>query len=188
MQSFPSLLRSVTRILFWRGSPERIQIEPWTLPVSLLLAAVAYGLVHWWLFQLSGAQTALSLFCFVSLLAAAMSWITRYVPRRRLFQVLVAMLVMIALCGGVLALLGLVPAFPYSDWLALPVALVLLYGLSHALGFALKCPQPLAALWCLLFAAVVYGLYRLLDQQLEIVFAQLVPGPLEGALWISLRG
>ncbi|MGI9328339.1 MAG: hypothetical protein ACR2PZ_24190 [Pseudomonadales bacterium] len=171
MQSLGSLSRSVARILFARGSPERIQIAPQTLPLSLLLAALAYGLVHLYLFKLSGAQVALSLFSMISILAMSMAWMTRYVARRRLAQVLVAMLLISALLGLLLTAVGLLPLADRQLWLALPLLLLLLYGLSHCLGYALRCSQWVALLWCVLFAAVVYGLYALLDQQLAQVFA-----------------
>lgn len=171
MQSLGSLSRSVARILFARGSPERIQVAPQTLPLSLFLAALAYGLVHWYLFNLSGAQVALSLFCLISILAMSMAWMTRYVARRRLLQVLVAMLLISALVGLLLAAVGLLPLADLQPWLALPLLFLLLYGLSHCLGYALRCSQWLALVWCVLFAALVYGLYTLLDQQLFHVFA-----------------
>ena len=189
MQSFPSLLRSTIRIMLLRASPERIQVQSWTLPLCLALAAVAYGLVHFYVLSLSGGQVAVSLFCWVMLLSAAMSFVTRYVPRRRLTQVLAAMLLMLALGGLVLTALELVPAQQWVRWLAVPVVAVVLYGMSHALGFALRCHGLLALLWCLLFAAAVYGLYLLLDSQLEQVFAGLVPAasPAADELWLSLR-
>lgn len=171
MQSISSLLRSTVRIAVLRGSPERIQLASQTLPLSLLAAVLTYAGVHLWFLQLSSGQIALSVFCFVSMLAVGMAWLTRYVPRRRLGQVLVAMLLMSAMAGAVLMGAGLLPEFEGREWLAAPVVALLLYGLSHALGYALKCHQLLALCWCLAFAGVVYGLYALLDQQLNVVFA-----------------
>lgn len=193
MQTFPSLLRSTVRIMLLRASPERIQVQSWTLPVCLLLAALAYGLVHVYVLSLSGGQVAVSLFCWVMLLSAAMSFATRYVPRRRLTQVLAAMLLMLTLGGLVLTTLQLLPGAQWLRWLAVPVVAVVLYGMSHALGFALRCHGALALLWCLLFAAAVYGLYLLLDSQLEQVFAGVVPrvdptvDPAANDLWLSSR-
>lgn len=176
--------------MLFGGSPERIQVQAWTLPLCLVLAAFAYGLVHVYRLELSLGQVAVSLFCWIMLLSAAMSFVTRYVPRRRLTQVLAAMLLMLALGGLVLTALHFVPGPQWLCWLALPVVAIVLYGMSHALGFALRCHRALALLWCLIFAALVYGLYLLLDSQLQQVFAISTPAMGDIALeeiWLSSR-
>lgn len=185
MQSIPSLFRAATRIMVLRGSPERIQVQTWTLPLSLALAAAAYVLAHVFYLSMSGERVAVSLFCWIMLLSAATSLLTRKVPRRRLIQVVAAMLLMLAMCGALLSLFGLLPETDVKPWLGLPVVALMLFGMSHALGFALRCHQLLALGGCLLFAASVYGLFVLLDSQLQQVFAQ--SDFVSQVPWIALR-
>lgn len=180
MQTLGSLLRSTLRVGFRRASLDRIQLGPATLPLALAAAVAGLVFVLKVAANLHTAQTAVAVFAFIGLLAPVFAFCTRYLPRRRLVALLVVLcwlFAMGAVLAGCLAWIA-APAGPLQTvrpdpgrWVAAAGLLPLLAGCGQALATALKQPLLAGVAWCLGFAALVYGLYRLLEGQLALVFA-----------------
>ncbi|MEM1230774.1 MAG: hypothetical protein AAGI15_09575 [Pseudomonadota bacterium] len=170
MQTFGSLLRSILRVGFQRGSLERVQLQAFTAPLALAAAVLGLALYLSLALRLHFAQIAVAVFLFIGLLVPAAALLSRSLPRRRLLGLLTVLLWLLALGGGVAALLALL--LPAAHPAAAAVLLLPIgYGQAQALATARRQHWFAGLAWLLAFAALGYGLYGLLDHQLTILFA-----------------
>lgn len=174
MQTLGSLLRSTLRVGFRRASLDRIQLGPATLPLALAAALLALAFALKVAAGLHPAQIAVAVFALVGLLAPVFAFCTRYLPRRRLVALLVVLCWLLALGAlliGALAWVATSAGPSALRWLPAAGLLALLAGSARALATASKQPLIAGVVGYLGFAALVYGLYGLLEGQLAIVFA-----------------
>jgi len=177
MQSAASLSQDIFRIVFRRGSLQRVQFTNQRLLTALLLSTVLLVGVQLWFFQTDVLDAGLLLFVVVSGLLIATSMLTWKVPRKRLMT---AVLTVLLICCGGLALL-LVAALLATTLLpsasiikiGLPIVLGLVawLGISNCLQYALACSRPKAFVYTLAFGLILALLYSTLQGLLAVVFS-----------------
>lgn len=170
MQSFTSIGRALYRIVFRRGSPQRIhysqRLTIWTLLALVMLAAAS----QLYVIGNGAVEIILYLFTLLSGMYLAVAWSSRSVPRGRLRQGLQAALLILA--AAHLALLAAAPLIPLVDPLAYLmgalVGTVALMGLTNCVQFALGSSRARAAGYTLIFAFALTAFYATMLALLEI--------------------
>ena len=172
MQSARNVAHSVYRIVFRRGSPQRIQYSDRRLVGSIVAAVVLLIAALRVFFGASMVETGLALFVVLSGIYIGAALLTRRAPRMRLRQTLLALLLILsAACILLIAaspLAGMTA--PIRTLLAGAVGLACVAGLANSLQYAYG--PSLAVAWAsaLGFVAVLGTYYLTMRSLLEIVF------------------
>ncbi len=174
MQSVGNLGRDLFRIVFRRGSLQRVHYSNNRLAFALifmLLALVAAQLLY---FHNDALDAGLAVFVCITSLLIASSWLTWKVPRKRLMT---AVLVVLLIAAIALALLAAVSPLPIWHQAATQygfaglLAGIVVLGTANALQFALASGRGKAFAYTGLFALAVVLLYTTLQGLLAVVFA-----------------
>lgn len=171
MQTAGSIGRSLYRLVFRRGSPQRIQYSP-HLTIGALLALVLLAVaVRRWVFGGDVLAVVLYLFTVLAGLYLGAALASRRIARSRSRVALQAALLVLG-AAHLLVLLaaplsGLVPV----RWVALAAALAALAGLGSCTRFALGTTGSKAYAWTLLFLFAAAGFYATMEALLAIALA-----------------
>ncbi len=178
MQTLSSLGNAVYRIVFRRGSPQRIHFSTRRMLVGgslMLLAVIGAQLLF---LGADALDTGVLVFVLLSGLAIGSALLTWKVPRTRLLPTLLACVLIIACGFTLLSLAGLIPQIlgeglgaALRTGLLLAVGIAMLVGLGNSLQFALKSTTAMAYTYAALFGVAVTLLYTTLTRLLAIVFA-----------------
>ena len=174
MQSIGNLGSSVFRVVFRRGSLQRVHYSTNRLVFALLLMLAFLIAAQLWYFRSDALDTGLAAFVGTTSLLIASSWLTWKVPRKRLMT---ALLVVLLITAAAFLLLTVASVFPVWDQAALrytfagALALAVILGASNCLQYALGSSRTKAFTWTIAFALVVLLLYSTLRGLLAVVFA-----------------
>ncbi|MEM7002225.1 MAG: hypothetical protein AAF529_15655 [Pseudomonadota bacterium] len=155
-------LAALLRIMFARGSPERILYDRKLLIVGLILALLVSAAAQWFFFGDHLVFMILRVFAELTMFMLWMTLLTAKVARLRLAGAMLC-LIWICLLGDVLLLL-LAPIMPLlagsisPQTLGLLVAVVLAYGSASVTAWALRKPLTVGALHVLLYGVAVIAL------------------------------
>ncbi len=174
MQSLSNLSRALYRIVFRRGSPQRVHYSQPRFLAALGLSiggAVGTQLAY---FGADVLDTGVLLFVLFSGFAVGVALLTWKVPRSRLLPTLLAVLLVTAIGFCLLWALGLLPV-NISETARLIAAglvgLAALVGLANCLQFALQSSTTLAFGYAGCFALALILLYTTLSNLLAVVFS-----------------
>ena len=139
MTSPINLISQLMRVIFMRGSPERVLYDRWLLRLGLLfavlLAATAQSVLH----QDHVVFVLLRVFAELVVFMLWMTYLTSRVGRLRLAQAMMFFFWISAFADLVLALLGLVGLDErWRDILAIGIGAIAAYGAANTLSWALR--------------------------------------------------
>ena len=143
------LLSSVFRIVFLRGSPERIYYTRRLAIVALLSAVLASGSAQWLFFGDHVVFIILRVFAEITLFMLMMVFLTAKITRFRLARMMLVLVMISLLTDVVLVLLS--PFFflewlnvdharDYAQYLAYGFGVVAAYGAASVLSWGLRKP------------------------------------------------
>ena len=158
-----ALLVSVLRIIFLRGSPERINYDRRLFIVVLLGAVAASAAAQTLYFGDHVAFTILRVFAEVTMFMVMMVLLTAKIPRFRLARMMLALVLISLLCDSLLILLSPITGLgllessqaTYIAWL---VALPAIYGAASVLAWRLRKVFAHGLGVFILYVAAVVGL------------------------------
>lgn len=170
MQSFASIGRALYRIVFRRGSPQRIhysqRLTLWSLLALVVLAAVSQRYV----FGNDAVGIILYLFTWFSGMYLAVAFASRRVPRGRLRQGLQSAVLILAAAHLVLLLAA--PVARAMDFLPYLLGALVgagaLMGLANCVHFALGGSRARAVGHTLIFAFALTAFYATMHALLDI--------------------
>ncbi len=161
------LVSSVGRIVFLRGSPERIYYTRRLFIVSLLLAVVASAAVQAVLFNDHVVFVILRVFAEMTMFMLMMVVLTAKIARFRLARMMLVLVLISLIADVLLTVVGAGVSYRNADpelvdGIAYVVSAVALYGASSVIAWGLKRP-----LW---FGAGVMALYVVAAVGLDLAF------------------
>lgn len=152
------VLRQTGRIMFMRGSPERLLYSRRTMIVALLLAVLLSGAARMVYFGDHLTFAILWAFAKTTMFMLWMVLLTAKVARLRLASMMLS-LVLISLCiDGVYLLTGPLPLGEARTLLGRVWGLSALYGMASVVGWALRKPLGTGAMQATGYLAAVVGL------------------------------
>jgi hypothetical protein len=171
MTSLRSLVTGVLRVIFLRGSPERIFYTRRRFIVALFAALLASGLVQWFFYHDHVVFVVLRVFAEVTMFMLTMVLLTRKVARFRLAYLMLTLVLIGLFADLVLLALGLVLPIDYRIAAGLAAGAVAWYGASSATAWGLRKPWHYGALVMLLYVAATVGLDMAFRSMYEIMAA-----------------
>ncbi len=175
MQSPISILRALYRIVFHRGSPQRIHYDP---KLMLTALALCFGLaigVQRYLFARDALDLVLALFVGFAALLIGASLLTWKAPRPRMQTTMLSILLLLALAHALLLLLVPIPLADHLENVrfgaAAFIALLTLLGISNCLRYGLGSGWLPAASYTLGAAVIVVLLFSTLQRLVGILYA-----------------
>jgi hypothetical protein len=174
MQSVMNLSQALFRIVFKRGSLQRVHYSNNRLMFALSTCVGLLVVAQLWYFDNDVLDTGLLVFVCVSGLLIAASWLTWKVPRKRLMTALLTSLLIAAAALLLLVLAASLPLWeqaPARYGFAGILALLVMLGVSNSLQFALGSPRLKAVSYTFIFALALVLLYTTLQGLLNVVFA-----------------
>ena len=176
MQSITDMLQGLFRVMFLRGSPERIHYTRRRFIIGLLLAIVASTLVQIFYFNDHLVFIVLRVFAEMTMFMLAMVILTTNITRFRLAYLMLILVMISVAADSILLLLGLVmqlftdhPAG--RDWLAIGLGAIALYGASNVMAWGLRKKFVMGAMVMLGYVAAVLALNVSFRYLYEIVAA-----------------
>lgn len=173
MQSVMNLSQALLRIVFRRGSLQRVHYSNNRLLFALFACVGLLIAAQLWYFGNDALDTGLLVFVCITGLLIAASWLTWKVPRKRL---MVALLTSLLIAAAALFLLVLAAYLPWWEQAAARygfaglLALIVMLGVSNSLQFALGSHRLKAVAYTLIFAVALVLLYTTLQGLLQVVF------------------
>jgi len=157
------LISSVGRIVFLRGSPERIYYTRRLFIVSLLLAVLASAGVQVVLFADHVVFVILRVFAEITMFMLMMVVLTAKIARFRLARMMLVLVLINLLADALLILVGTVLSYRTADiqlvdGMAYVVSAIAAYGASSAMAWGLQRPLMFGAGVILLYVAAATGL------------------------------
>ncbi len=152
------LLLSVLRIVFLRGSPERIYYTRRLFIVSLLLAVAASAAAQVLYHGDHVVFVILRVFAEVTIFMMMMVLFTAKVGRFRLARMMLVLVLISLLADSVLVVLSPLPLGEMGPAVAYAVGAVAFYGASSAMTWGLSRPLWQAAAYLLGYVVAVYFL------------------------------
>ena len=157
------LVTNVGRIVFLRGSPERIYYTRRLFIVSLLLAVSASAAVQLLLFDDGLVFTLLRVFAELTMFMLMMVILTAKIARFRLARMMLVLVLISLLADMLLAGVGTGVSYRSAaaqvvDAIAYGVSAVALYGAANVLAWGLQRPLLWGAGGMLLYVAAASGL------------------------------
>jgi hypothetical protein len=172
MQSPASISRALYRIVFRRGSPQRIHYDNRLLIWSLIACAIFTLATLRYLYQCSYIEIGLLLFLGLSGLYLAVALLTRRAPRQRLRLALQS--VLIILTAAQLLLLLATPIVALLPDSLVPVTvivgLIAINGIGNCVQFAQSSSRSRALLQTLALVVAIAVLFSILRNLLQTVF------------------
>jgi drug/metabolite transporter (DMT)-like permease len=171
-ETVASIGKSLLRIVFRGGSPERIRYSG-NLLIGALLGTVAAAIaVQIGFFQSSAAETGLGLFTLLSGVYLGSALLSRRISRVRLRVAVQSLwLLLLAILLALLVLIPLVRLVPeLRPGLAVAAAIVLLLGLTAVVHYLRRGRRRHAAMLSIAFVTVLGAFYEILHVLLEILF------------------
>ncbi len=158
MDSLAATLQGLAKVVFLRGSPERIFYTRRRFIVSLLLAVAASAAVQAFYFNDHLVFVILRVFAELTMFMLAIVFLTRKIARFRLAYAMFV-LVLISLAADLVLIVLSVPV-PESvrGGVGYGVGLVALYGASNTVAWGLRKPLHHGAGVMALYVAAVVGL------------------------------
>ena len=153
-----TLFQNVLRIVFLRGSPERIYYTRRLFIVSLILAVAASALAQWLfhgdhlVFMILRVFAELTMFMLMAVL------LTRKIARFRLARMMAVMVLISLLADAVLIAASALPLAGSRDLLAYTLAAVAFYGAANSLKWGLNGAMRKALAYLGGYVAAVTGL------------------------------
>lgn len=153
-----AMMQSLLRIMFLRGSPERILYSRKLFIVALLSALVASALLQWFGYGDHLVFVILRVFAEITMFMLWMVFMTSKVARLRLANMMLV-LMMISVLVDVITLLVLIPApEEVSVQIGILFGVAAAYGVSNVVAWALRKPIHIGALYFALYYAAATGL------------------------------
>lgn len=174
MQSVMNLTQALFRIVFRRGSLQRVHYSNNRLMFALFSCVGLLIAAQLWYFGNDVLDTGLLVFVCVSGVLITASWLTWKVPRKRLMTAVLTSLLIAAAALLVLVLAAGLPLWdqaPARYGFAGVLALVVMLGVSNSLQFALGSHRLKAVSYTVIFALALVLLYATLQGLLQVVFA-----------------
>lgn len=159
------LLVNLLRIVFLRGSPERIRYDRWLFIVSLVLALCASGLVQHLFFGDHLIFALLRVFAEVTMFMLMIVLLTAKVGRLRLANLMLVLVLINLLMDIVLLLCAPLPDSQITALLPYTLGLAAFYGGSSCVKWALRSSH--------LKGAGYLGVYLVAAIGLDLVFRNL---------------
>jgi hypothetical protein len=157
------LVSSVARIVFLRGSPERIYYSRRLFIVSLLLAVLASAAVQLLLFDDHPVFMLLRVFAELTMFMLMMVVLTAKIARFRLARMMLVLVLVSLLADILLSAVGTVVSYRSAapqvvDVIAYGVGAVAMYGAASVVAWGLQRSLPIGAAVMLLYLVTVLGL------------------------------
>jgi hypothetical protein len=157
------LVSSVGRIVFLRGSPERIYYTRRLFIVSLFLAVLASAAVQLLLFDDHLVFMLLRIFSELTMFMLMMVVLTAKIARFRLARMMLVLVLISLLADILLSAVGTVFSYRTAatqavDAIAYAVGIVAMYGAASVVAWGLQRSLPMGAGVMLLYLAAVLGL------------------------------
>ena len=153
-----TLLVSVLRIAFLRGSPERIYYTRRLFLFSLLLAVLASAFAQYLYHGDHVVFVILRVFAELTMFMILIVLMTAKIARFRLARMMLPMVLISLLMDAVLTLLSPLPLAGLSDYVAFILGAAALYGATSCLAWGLKARLWQAACYLAVYVVAVYGL------------------------------
>ena len=163
MSFLKELILHVGRIVFLRGSPERIYYTRRLFIVSLLLAVAASAAVQTVLFDDHVVFVILRVFAELTMFMLMMVVLTAKIARFRLARMMLVLVLISLMADTLLTLIGAVVSYRTAepqlvDTIAYAFAAVALYGAANVTAWGLQRPLHVGAGVMLLYAIASTGL------------------------------
>ena len=164
MDGWLESFKGVLRVVFLRGSPERIFYTRKRFIVGLLAAVLFSGLVQAFYFGDHLVFVILRVFAELTMFMLAMVLLTRKIPRFRLAYMMLALVFISVFIDG--CLLALSPLFgngaamggEITRYIAWGLGAIGLYGASSTVAWGMRLPINQGALVMALYVAAAVGL------------------------------
>lgn len=153
-----SLITSVLRIVFLRGSPERIYYTRRLFIVSLFLALIMSGLAQAFYHADHPVFVILRVFAELTMFMVMMVLLTAKIVRFRLARMMLPMVLISLMMDSVLTLLSPLPLGTLTGPLAIALGAIAFYGAANCLAWGLKAKLWQAAAYLLAYVAAVTGI------------------------------
>lgn len=171
MNRWVRLPGNLLRIIFLRGSPERILYSRRLFLVVLVAAVAASALVQIYYFRDHTTFVILRVFAELTVFMVWMVLLTAKVARLRLASLMLVLLLISLFGDSVLLLLSPLPLADVARPLGLIWGIALLYGAGNATSWALRKPLSHGCLQSGLYGLFVVGLDLAFRGLYEIVAA-----------------
>ncbi len=153
-----TLLVSVLRIAFLRGSPERIYYTRRLFLFSLLLAVLASAVAQYLYHGDHVVFVILRVFAELTMFMLFIVLMTAKIARFRLARMMLPMVLISLLMDVVLILLSPLPLAGVSDYVAFALGAAAGYGASSCLAWGLKARLWQAGCYVAVYVVAVHGL------------------------------
>ncbi|NKC01624.1 MAG: hypothetical protein GKR90_24415 [Pseudomonadales bacterium] len=153
-----TLLHSLLRILFQRGSPERILYARKLFIASLFGAIAASALLQHFVYLDHLVFVILRIFAELTMFMLWIVFLTAKVARLRLANMMLVLLLISILVDLTTLVLGLVTPVEWRIWLGIGVGAIASYGVGNVVGWALRNPIQIGMLHFYGYIAVVTAL------------------------------
>jgi len=162
-------IANLWRVVFRRGSPERILYTRRRFIIGLFAAIAACGLVHAFYYQDHLVFVILRIFAELTTFMMAMVILTAKIPRFRLAYLMLVLvlisvsmdtilIVLAALLAGVMQVAPELEGATLRTYMGLAVALPMLYGASSCVAWGLRKPWSQGAIVMAAYVAVATGI------------------------------
>ncbi len=165
LQTVTEMTNGVYRVVFLRGSPERVHYSQRRFIVSLLLAIIASAAAQFLYFGDHVVFVILRVFAELTMFMLTMVVLTSRIPRFRLAYLMLILVLISLFADMLLLLLSPLPLGDAHMGIAWLVGGVALYGASSATAWGLKKPIQQGVL--------VMGVYVLLVLAINVAFRAL---------------
>jgi hypothetical protein len=137
-QRIGNIATNLLRVIFLRGSPERIHYSTKLFVVALLLAIIASGSAQVLYFADDITLTVLRGFCELTMFMVGVVLLTRKVARIRLARLMLVLVSISLLADVVLSFCGLLDIPLTTNIAHYVIGIAAIYGASNALHWAIK--------------------------------------------------
>ena len=157
-QSLPNMMAGVWRVIFLRGSPERVHYSRRRFLVGLFVAILLSGCVQWFVHEDHVTFVVLRVFAELTMFMLAVTLLTAKVARFRLAYAMLLLVLISACADAAMLLFAALPPGQILSGTSIVLGLAASFGAANTFAWALRKPISQGIVVVGVYLAAVWGL------------------------------